>query len=278
MQSSRISEAFARSKREQRAAFVAYVTAGDPDFATSLEVVGALAEAGIDLLELGVPFSDPLADGEANQLAATRSLASGMTAARVLELAKEVRQRFPQLPLILFTYLNPVAYGREMTLEEYCRAAMAAGIDAILPLDLPPEEAGAEYLPKQTYRHAIDAADLPVAMLVAPTTPDERLPLLAKSASAFIYYVSREGVTGEGKEFRAEFATRIAALKKHTELPVVVGFGISTPKHVRAAAATGVDGVVVGSAIVRRVEALSMGKESIAGIGQFVAGLTAALR
>jgi tryptophan synthase alpha chain len=201
-----------------------------------------------------------------------------MTAARVLDLARDVRGRFPDLPLILFTYLNPVAHGLDQGLKEYCRAALAAGVDAILPLDLPPEEAAVEYRPGQSYREAIDAVGMPVVALVAPTTPDDRLPVLAAGATAFVYYVSREGVTGEGGGFVAGFGDRIAALKRHTATPVVVGFGISTPDHVRAAAATGVDGVVVGSAIVRRVEALAAGKETVADIGRFVASLIAALK
>jgi tryptophan synthase alpha chain len=151
-------------------------------------------------------------------------------------------------------------------------------VDAILPLDLPPEEAAVEYRPGQSYRVAIDAAGMPVVTLVAPTTPEGRLPILVAGATAFVYYVSREGVTGEGSEFSAGFADRITALKRHATTPVVVGFGISTPDHVRAAAATGVDGVVVGSAIVRRVEAMAAGKETVDGIGRFVAGLTAALK
>jgi len=274
----RIDRAFARCRGEGRAAFVAYVTAGDPDAATSLAVVEALAGAGIDLLELGVPFSDPLADGEANQLAASRALASGMTARGVLRLAQAIRARHAELPLVLFTYLNPVAYGVGLDLAGYCREALAAGVDAILPLDLPPEEAAREAGNGESFRRAIESAGMPLVTLAAPTTPDDRLPLLAGGATAFVYYVSREGVTGEAGGFRAEFAERITALRRHTARPVVVGFGIATPEDVRAAAATGVDGVVVGSAIVRRVEALAAGRETAAGVGRFVAGLTAALR
>jgi tryptophan synthase alpha chain len=274
----RIDRAFARCRAEGRAAFVAYVTAGDPDAATSLDVVEALVGSGIDLLELGVPFSDPLADGEANQLAAARALSSGMTARGVLALAAEIRARHPELPLVLFTYLNPVAYGVGLDLAGYCREALAAGVDALLPLDLPPEEAARDAGGGETYRAAIDAAGMPVVTLVAPTTPDDRLSLLAGGATAFVYYVSREGVTGEAGGFRAEFAERITALRRHTSRPIVVGFGIATPEDVRAAAATGVDGVVVGSAIVRRVEALAAGRETAVGIGRFVAALTAALR
>ncbi len=257
----RFDSTFKRCRSQGKAAFVAYVTAGDPDYGKSLKVVDELVRAGIDILELGIPFSDPLADGEANQLAAERAISSGINSQMVLQEACEIRKKNPELPIVLFTYMNPIAYSGNF--REFCRKAVKAGVDAILPLDLPPEE-------DATLRKTINESGLLTVGLIAPNTPKNRIPLLCKNASAFIYYVSREGVTGEGKSFSADFAKSIDEIKRHTRLPVVVGFGISTPEHVKAAASTGVDGIVVGSAIVRKVEALSKNKEKLAGIGKFV--------
>jgi tryptophan synthase alpha chain len=259
-----ISKAFERCKAENRAAFVTYVTAGDPDYNTSLELVDSLVKAGIDILEFGVPFSDPLADGEANQLAAARALESGMTPWKVLDLCAEVRKKHPELPIVLFTYLNPVAYSGDF--EKFCAKAVESGVNAYLPLDMPPEEAS-------DYRDAIDRAGVKIVSLVAPTTREDRIEVLAKNSNAFIYYVCQEGVTGERTEFASGVSEKIAAIKDKTSLPVVVGFGISTPEHMKAAAATGVEGVVVGSAIVRKVEALSKKEGGIDDIYKFVKSL-----
>ena len=270
-----IEKTFKLCRNRQRAAFVAYITAGDPDFDTSIQVIEALIAAKVDMIELGVPFSDPLADGEANQLAADRALASGMTPGKVLSLASVIRNRFPDFPLVLFTYMNPVAYHETADFTDYCQQAVAAGINAILPLDLPPEEIDSECAPGLTYRDAMRHAGLANVVLIAPNTPEERFGKLLEIADSFVYYVSREGVTGEGDSFNPEFTERINAIRKVSQLPVVVGFGISTPEHVRTAAAAGVDGVVVGSAIVRRVEALAKGKGTIGEIQEFVASMTA---
>ena len=181
----RIAQAFARARSENRAAFVAYLCAGDPDFDTSLAACRALIESGTDILELGVPFSDPLADGLTNQLAAQRALESGITAARVLELVRKIRE-FSQVPIVFYTYYNLVfANG----VEAYVRAAKLAGVDGILTLDLPPEEAG-------EVMAACKAEGVKTVFIVAPTTPEARLPQIGAAASGFIYYVSREGVTG----------------------------------------------------------------------------------
>ncbi|MFA6569025.1 MAG: tryptophan synthase subunit alpha [Victivallales bacterium] len=255
-----IKDVFEKCKSQNRAAFVAYITAGDPDFETSIKVTDALAEAGVDILELGVPFSDPLADGEANQLASERALKSGMTSMKVLDEAREIRKKHKNLPIVLFTYMNPIAYSGDF--KKFCDRAVASGVDAILPLDLPPEE-------DSEFREIIDQSGLAAVSLIAPTTPKNRIKILAERAGAFIYYVSREGVTGEGNSFSANFAETISEIKRHTDLPVVVGFGISTPEHVKAASSTGVDGVVVGSAIVRKVEALSNGKGTLKQIEDF---------
>lgn len=274
----RIDSVFKKCKEENRKAFVAYIAAGDPDFNTSLEIVDALVEAGIDILELGVPFSDPLADGEANQLAASRALESGMTPSKVLKMAVEIRKKHTELPLVLFTYLNPIAYSAGKCFTTFCREAVEAEIDAILPLDLPPEEHDEDCKEGVSYKKSLKDAGLPVVMLIAPTTPEDRLPLLTSNADAFLYYVSKEGVTGEGSSFSAGFSEKITNIKKTSDLPVVVGFGISTPEHVKAALTTGVDGVVVGSAIVRQIEDVSNGTKSIQDIKNFVRSLTEAAR
>lgn len=234
----RISQAFARAGREKRAAFVAYLCAGDPDFATSLAACRAVLDAGADVLELGVPFSDPLADGLTNQLAAQRALDGGMTAARVLELVQKVRE-FSQVPIIFYTYYNLVFSNG---VEEYVRAAKAAGVDGMLTLDLPPEEAG-EFLT------ACQKHGLKTVFIVAPTTPAERLPRIGAAATGFIYYVSREGVTGVRDQVAANIPEAVARIRQHTALPVVVGFGISSSDQVRQVARSA-DGVVVGSALV----------------------------
>jgi tryptophan synthase alpha chain len=238
----RIAQAFARANREKRAAFVAYLCAGDPDFDTSLQACRAVLEAGADLLELGVPFSDPLADGLTNQLAAQRALEGGMTAARVFELVRRIRE-FSQVPVVFYTYYNLVfANG----VDAYVQAAKAAGVDGMLTLDLPPEEA--DEVMAACARH-----DLKTVFIVAPTTPPGRLPKIGAAATGFIYYVSREGVTGVRQQVAANIPEAVASIRRHTKLPVAVGFGISTREQVRQVARSA-DGVVVGSALVNVIK------------------------
>jgi tryptophan synthase alpha chain len=239
----RIAETFARTRREKRAAFVAYLCAGDPDFDTSLAACRAVIAAGADVLEIGVPFSDPLADGLTNQLAAQRALDGGMTAARVFELVRRLRET-SQIPIVFYTYYNLV-YSNGV--EAYVRAAKEAGVDGMLTLDLPPEEAG-EVL-TACARH-----DVKTVFIVAPTTPPARLPVITAAATGFIYYVSREGVTGVRSQVAANIPDAVAAIRRHTTLPVVVGFGISTRDQVRQVASVA-DGVVVGSALVNVIKA-----------------------
>jgi tryptophan synthase alpha chain len=235
---SRIQQAFARARAENRAAFVAYVCAGDPDFDTSLEVCRALLANGVDILELGVPFSDPLADGQTNQLAAQRALEGGMTASRVFELVKRVRE-FSDAPIVFYTYYNLVfANG----VDAYVGAAKAAGVDGILTLDLPPEEAN-------EVMAAGDAHGVETVFIIAPTTPDERIARIAAATTGFIYYVSREGVTGVRDQVAANIPEAVARIRAKTKLPMVVGFGIGTRDQVAEVAAHA-DGVVVGSALV----------------------------
>jgi tryptophan synthase alpha chain len=234
----RIQDAFAQARSQGRAAFVAYLCAGDPDFDTSLAASLAVASSGADVLELGVPFSDPLADGLTNQLAAQRALESGMTSARVFELVRRIRLA-SQTPIVFYTYYNLV-YSNGV--DAYVGAAKAAGVDGMLVLDLPPEESG-------EFNAACRKHGMDTVCIVAPTTPDSRLPRIAASATGFIYYVSREGVTGVRDHVAGGIPEAVARIRAHTGLPVVVGFGISTRAQVGQVAAQA-DGVVVGSALV----------------------------
>ncbi len=240
--SNRIDQCFAKLKAEGKAAFVAYVGAGDPNLEKSLEIMHALERAGADIIELGVPFSDPMADGIANQMAAHRALEAGATFPKVLDLIRDFRKT-SEVPVVLFTYLNPVyTYG----FDRFHTDSAEAGADGVLLLDLPPEESGKS--PDLMERDALQHI-----RLIAPTTPEERLPQLAASAEGFIYYVSREGVTGAQTSLAEGIAENVAKIKSHTDVPVVVGFGISTPEQ-SATVAESAEGVVVGSAIVRIVE------------------------
>lgn len=234
----RIEKAFAQARSENRAAFIGYLCAGDPNFESSLEACRAVIETGVDILELGVPFSDPLADGLTNQLAAQRAIESGVNSERVLDLVRAVRA-FSEVPIVFYTYYNLVfAQGS----EGYAEKAKAAGVDGILTLDLPPEEAD-EHL------EACNRNGLQTVFIVAPTTPESRLEIICKATTGFVYYVSREGVTGEQAAMSEGIQRNVDAIKAHTDLPVVVGFGISNAGHVQTVAQAA-DGVVVGSAIV----------------------------
>ncbi len=234
----RIKDAFGKAAAQKRAAFVAYLCAGDPDFDTSLAACRSVIAGGADILELGVPFSDPLADGLTNQLAAQRALKSGMTAARVFELVRRIRES-SDVPIVFYTYYNLVFSNG---VDAYVKAAAAAGVDGLLILDLPPEEA--QEAAAACRRHGVDTV-----CIVAPTTPDSRLPRIAAAATGFIYYVSREGVTGVRDELAGGIPEAIARIRAHSGLPVAVGFGISTRAQVSQVAALA-DGVVVGSALV----------------------------
>ncbi|MEM9227470.1 MAG: tryptophan synthase subunit alpha [Verrucomicrobiota bacterium] len=234
----RIAQAFAQSQAEKRALFIAYLCAGDPDAETSFQACRTLIDNGTGLLELGVPFSDPLADGKTNQYAAERALAAGMTQEQVFALVKRVRS-ISELPIVFYTYYNLVyAYGE----REYLKLAKQAGVDGMLVLDLPPEEAN-------SWLEACREADMKTVFIAAPTTPPARLEQIAASSTGFIYYVSRLGVTGVQDNLAEDMAEKVAEIRRHTELPVVVGFGISKAEHVSQVASVA-DGVVVGSALV----------------------------
>ncbi len=242
MRETRIVRLFERLRQLNRRGLVAYLTAGDPSPDATAGLVAALERGGADLVELGVPFSDPIADGPVIQRAAGRALAAGTTLARVLEIARQIR-RSSEIPLLLFTYLNPVLrYG----FETLARDAAEAGIDGCLMTDLSVEEAGS-YV-EVMRRHALDTV-----FLAAPTSTPERLRLVAQYSTGFVYLVSRAGVTGERSSVSESVGPLVASMRQVTGLPLAVGFGISTPEQV-AAMARVADAVVVGSAFVRCIE------------------------
>jgi tryptophan synthase alpha chain len=239
---SRIGDRFARLRAEGRKGFVAFVTAGDPSLETTIETAVALDREGVDVLELGVPFSDPLADGPVIQRSSERALGRGTTLAHVLEAVRRIRRRC-DVPLLLFSYFNPLLrHG----LERLAREGREAGLDGVLVTDLPPEEAEA-WLPTAR-AHGLDTV-----FLAAPTSPDERLRRVAEATRGFVYAVSRTGVTGERQALSEDARPLVERLKALTREPVALGFGISTPEQEAAAAAVA-DGVVVGSALVRFLE------------------------
>ena len=234
----RIDSKFETLRAAGQCGFIAYITAGDPNLKSTPDLVAALEQSGVDIVELGIPFSDPLADGATIQAASGRALDAGATVTGVLDAVREIR-RSSEVPIVLFTYLNPVyVYG----FDRFHADAAAAGADGLLILDLPPDEAARN-------AELMKSHGLLSIRLIAPTTPPERMELIAKSAEGFIYYVSREGVTGEQTSLSADIAAQVAEIKKHTSLPVAVGFGISTPEQA-AEVAKESDAVVVGSAIV----------------------------
>jgi tryptophan synthase alpha chain len=242
MQPTRIQKLFEHTKKENRAAFIAYVTAGDPSPERTPEIVAALARGGVDLIELGVPFSDPIADGPVIQRAAARALQAGTTVPKVLDIARQIRKT-SEIPILLFTYLNPVLrYG----LDKLACDAKAAGIDGCLLTDVSVEEAA-------PYVSAMRAAGLDTVFLAAPTSTERRLKLVAQYSTGFVYLVSRTGVTGEQAALSDSLAPLIEKMRNVTKLPLAAGFGISTLDQAGAVANLA-DGVVVGSAIVRQIE------------------------
>ena len=251
----RIEQAFARAREAGRACFIPYVCACDPDFGASVSICRELLEAGIDILEIGVPFSDPLADGLTNQLAAQRALESGADHDAVFGLMEKVREVNQEVPIILYTYYNLVF---SQGIAEYVDRAKAAGVDGFLTLDLPPEEAG-------ELMEVCRDRGMANVFIIAPTTPDERISLISDAGSGFLYYVSREGVTGAREEVAAGLSAAVQRIKDRTELPVVVGFGISSPEHVREVGNVA-DGVVVGSAIVNCIPENADDRGAIPGV------------
>lgn len=275
----RLEEKFGKLKSMGRKAFIAYITAGDPSLEATAALIREFEARGVDIVELGVPFSDPIADGPVNQEAAMRALRHRIGIGDILAVVKRIRGgsacagtsaarcKESDIPIIFFTYMNSIlAYG----LESFVRDAAESGLDGALVLDLPPEEAG-------EYKLRMDAAGLSTVFLVSPVTPDDRLRLIVENATGFIYYVSQMGVTGERDSVAEEIPAMTARIRALTDTPVAVGFGVSRPEHVREIARYA-DGVIVGSSIVRRIGELGGRPGFEREIGAFVGALAAPLR
>ena len=254
----RIDDTFARLKSEGKKGFVAYIMAGDPDAATSLEVMKGLPDAGVDVIELGMPFTDPMADGPTIQLAGQRALEAGQTLEGTLQMVRDFRKSDNTTPIVMMGYYNPI-YSRGV--DRFLTDAKAAGIDGLIVVDLPPEEDSELCIPARD-------AGLNFIRLATPTTDDKRLPKVLQNTSGFVYYVSITGITGAAAAQAADVAPEVARIKAKTDLPVIVGFGIRTPETAKAIAGVA-DGCVVGSAIVKMIEQ----KRSVADILAFVRGL-----
>ena len=269
---SRIAEAFTALQLNHRKGFIPFITAGDPDLETSGRIIVELANAGATLIELGVPFTDPLADGPVIQRASERALRHGFGLAEVLQVVSEARKQ-TDVPIILFSYFNPLLQfcaGKDadgtsalpaFSFEKLASAAKAAGVDGILVTDLVPEEAG-------EFASVLRASDLDMIFLVAPTSTDERLQMVAERASGFIYAVSRAGITGAREEMSAEAEKLVTRVRRFSELPVAVGFGISKREHVSDVCRYA-DAAVVGSAIVSEIEQAQSGADAVARVGRF---------
>ena len=258
----RIDDCFERLRTERRKGFIPYICAGDPTLERTVDLAFALEKAGADLIELGLPFSDPLADGIVNQLAAQRALSAGATSRGVFDCVREIRRK-SQIPIVLYSYLNPIF---QFGAEKFHSDAEKAGVDGLLILDLPPEED--VDLPKANVLHI---------RLIAPTTPQPRIEKIAQSAKGFLYYVSREGVTGAQDSIASSLTEKIAELRRHSKLPIAVGFGISTPEQARQVAQRA-DAVVVGSAIVDLIAKHGDKSEMIEQVSAFAREIAEAIK
>ena len=262
----RIVERFTRLGAQKQKGFVVYIGAGDPDLEVTRQLALAFDELGVDVLELGVPFSDPLADGLVNQLAAQRGLESGTTPPAVLETVGAIRTRSP-IPIVLYVYFNLI---HKVGLKNFIAQAARAGVDGLLVLDLPPEESA-------NYESLMAEAGLCVIYLVAPTTPDERIARIVKRGTGFVYYVSREGVTGMQAKVSESIGQMTTKIRQHTKLPIAVGFGISSPDQARVVAANA-EAIVVGSAVVNQIALHRGSPELVARVSAFVKTLIQAVK
>lgn len=238
----RIDDTFAKLKAEGKKAFVTYVMAGDPNYDTALEVVKGLPDAGVDIIELGLPFTDPMADGPTIQLAGQRALEAGMTLEKTLQTVRDFRAGNDTTPIVLMGYYNPI-YSRGV--DKFLADAKEAGVDGLIVVDLPPEEDDELCIPAQN-------AGLNFIRLATPTTDDKRLPKVLQNTSGFVYYVSITGITGAAAAQATDVGPEVARIKSSTDLPIIVGFGVKTPESAEAIASVA-DGTVVGSAIVERI-------------------------
>jgi len=270
----RIDNCFARLRSEKHKGFIPYICAGDPNLKRTVDLAFALEKAGADLLELGLPFSDPLADGIVNQLAAQRALAAGATIRGVFDCVREIRRK-SQIPIVLYSYLNPIF---QFGADKFHHEAEAAGVDGLLILDLPPEEDVPELdRLKRSSSQGPTVSNLTHIRLIAPTTPSDRIKKITKNAQGFLYYVSREGVTGARDAIATSLPARIAELRKFSDLPIAVGFGISNPEQAQEVARH-VDAVVIGSAIVDLIAKYSDKAEMIEKVGAFARDLANAVK
>lgn len=262
----RIDARFEMLAKKGERAFIPYIVAGDPNLERTAELVLELDRVGADVIELGVPFSDPVADGVANQEGALRALSQNVSLRQIIPMVAAVRKQ-TQVPILLFTYYNPVlAYGVRQIVED----CASAGVDGILCVDLPPEEAA-------EYKALMNGRGLSTVFLIAPTSTEERVQKIARHSSGFIYYVSRTGVTGERDSLEDSIKPMVTKIKQYSNTPVAVGFGVSKPEHARQIAEYA-DGVVVGSAIVRLVGELGDTPEMIRRVGLFVKSLVDATK
>jgi tryptophan synthase alpha chain len=262
----RIVERFARLKREGKKGFVVYIGAGDPNLEATRQLGLAFDKAGVDVLELGVPFSDPLADGLVNQLAAQRGLESGTTPPKVLETVAAIRKE-SQIPIVLYIYFNLI---HKVGMEKFIADAARAGVDGLLVLDLPPEES-------TNYEATMQKAGLCNIYLIAPTTPEDRMGIIAKRAAGFIYYVSREGVTGMQQKISDTIASMTAKIRAHTDLPIAIGFGISNPEQAKTVSQYG-EAIVVGSAVVNQIGEHGKSDQLVPKLSAFVKSIADALK
>ena len=264
---SRLKSRFAELKQQQRAALVTFVTGGDPDYATSLAILKGLPAAGADVIELGMPFTDPMADGPAIQLANIRALGQHMTLAHTLEMVRAFREDDQTTPLVLMGYFNPIHhYG----VPAFIKEAKESGVDGLIVVDLPPEH-------NEDLCDPAQAAGLDFIRLTTPTTDDKRLPTVLNGSSGLVYYVSVAGVTGAGAATMDHVEQAVARLRRHTDLPLCIGFGIRTPEHA-AEVARRADGVVVGSALVDQIANAASPQQAIDGVLDLCRVLAQAVR
>jgi len=264
---SRIGQAFQKLKEKGEKALVAYVTAGDPDLDKTREIMIGLKEAGVDILEVGVPFSDPTADGPVIQEAAQRALNKGTTLENILDMIEDLRKTEDLPPVVLFGYYNPIyAYG----IERFADRAKAAGVDGLLVVDLPPEEAG-------ELRRETDSKGMDFISLIAPTTSEERIGLIARQGRGFLYYISITGVTGTARPDMKSVKRDIARIRACTDLPLVVGFGMSTPEQAGAFGPLA-DGIVIGSAFVRLIAEFAHSPDLVARVSALARTIKGAMR